>query len=221
MTSRAASPTIEGDRGEKGIGHLASVAEHNAVLFAKCNQDDRARNPEEQPFRDGEAETAAAINEAPLPRWLEPQRSQLPWSPRSKSLPRRDARGHETDPKVVPDEHRGDAPGSLWWSRRRGRLETRPDTARTSEPAREQVRGLRRGKFPKTRVGGGIRTRRPRWCCARSWRWRGEQPGEGCYARRPSQRTATPSSSATRNSGSPVRTGQASTDAAPAAKASA
>ena len=71
------------------------------------------------------------------------------------------------------------------------------------------------------RVGGPIRTRRPRWCCGRSWRWRGEQPGEGRYARCPSQRTVTPSSSATRNSGSPVSTGQSSTDAAPAAKASA
>ena len=70
-------------------------------------------------------------------------------------------------------------------------------------------------------VGGMIRTRRPRACCGRSCRWRGEQPGEGRYARRPSQRTVTPSSSATRNSGSPVSTGQSSTDAAAAAKASA
>jgi len=77
---------------------------------------------------------------------------------------------------------------------------------------------LRVGLF---RVGGPIRTRRPRSYCGRSWRWRGERPGEGCYARRPSQRTVTPSSSATRNSGSPVRTGQSRMDAAPAAKASA
>jgi len=70
-------------------------------------------------------------------------------------------------------------------------------------------------------VGGGIRTRPPRWCFGRSWRWQGEQPGERRYARRPSQRTITPSSSATRNAGSPVNTGQSSTDAAPAAKASA
>ena len=72
-----------------------------------------------------------------------------------------------------------------------------------------------------SRVGEGIRTRRPRWCCTRSWRWRVEQPGEGRYVRCPSQRTVTPRSSATRNSGSPVSTGQSSTDAAPAAKASA
>ena len=78
-----------------------------------------------------------------------------------------------------------------------------------------------RGGVELERVGGGIGTRRPRWCCARSWRWKGEQPSEGRYARRPSQRTVTPSSSATRNSGSPVSTGQSSTDAAPAAKASA
>ena len=38
---------------------------------------------------------------------------------------------------------------------------------------------------------------------------------------RPSQRTATPAFSATRNSGSPVRTGQPNTEAAPAANASA
>lgn len=71
------------------------------------------------------------------------------------------------------------------------------------------------------RVGGPRCTRRPRRCSGRSWRWRGDQAGERRYALRPSQRTLTPSSSATRNSGSPVRTGQSSTDAAPAAKASA
>ena len=26
-------------------------------------------------------------------------------------------------------------------------------------------------------VGGPIRTRRPRWCCGRSWRWRGDRYG--------------------------------------------
>ena len=72
-----------------------------------------------------------------------------------------------------------------------------------------------------TGVGRPIDTRRPRQCSGRSWRWWGEQSGEARYARRPSQRTVTPSSSGTRNSGSPVRTGQSSTDAAPAAKASA
>lgn len=79
--------------------------------------------------------------------------------------------------------------------------------------------GLKKSKI--SGVGGPIRTRRPRWACGPSWRWRGGQSGEGRYTRRPSQRTATPSSSATRNSGSPVSTGQSSTDAAPAANASA
>ena len=55
-------------------------------------------------------------------------------------------------------------------------------------------------------VGGPIRTRHPRSCSGPSWRWRGEQPGEGRHARCPSQRTVTPGSSATGNSGSPVTT---------------
>ena len=38
----------------------------------------------------------------------------------------------------------------------------------------------------------GIRTRRPRWCCARNRRWQDERSGEGRYARCPSQRTVTP-----------------------------
>ena len=66
-------------------------------------------------------------------------------------------------------------------------------------------------------VGGAIRTRRPRSCSGPSWRWRGEQPGEGSCARRPNQRTFTPSTSATRKSGSPVSTGQSSTNPAPSA----
>ena len=77
-TSRAVSPLIEGDHGQKVVGHLACVAENHAVLFLKCNQDDRTRNREEQPFGDGEAEAAAPINAAALPHGLQPQRSQLP-----------------------------------------------------------------------------------------------------------------------------------------------
>ena len=80
-----------------------------------------------------------------------------------------------------------------------------------------QVRATSNLARVANRVGGPIRTRRPRSFCARSWPWQIEQPGEGSCARRPNQRTFTPSTSATRKSGSPVSTGQSSTNPAPSA----